>query len=256
MSSKPLILIVEDEKDLADVIGQQIEMTGMTVQVFYKPSSAMRYLEHGFANLLLLDVNMPEMSGFELLAELRRKGVESPVIFLTGNDSEVSKVKGLELGGDDYVTKPFSHVELMARIRAVLRRAETAGDLQVTKNVSLSQEPFKFAGASVNPERMEIVFTDGHAESIGRKELGIICAMQSNAGVVLSRRTLIHMVWGIHADVRSRSLDQYIVRIRGLLSKNSCDFDSFRTVHGVGYIYDPEHKNADKQSDNASALSD
>ncbi|HNX05372.1 MAG TPA: response regulator transcription factor, partial [Opitutales bacterium] len=187
MSSKPLILIVEDEKDLADVTGQQIEMAGMTVQVFYKPSHALRYLEHGFANLLLLDVNMPEMSGFELMAELRRKGVETPVIFLTGTDNEVSKVKGLEMGGDDYITKPFGNAELMARIRAVLRRAETSGDLQVTKNVSLAQEPFKFAGATVNPERMEIVFPDNRAESIGRKELGIICAMQTNAGIVLSR---------------------------------------------------------------------
>jgi DNA-binding response OmpR family regulator len=223
-------------------------MSGMTAQVFYKPTPALRYLEHGFANLLLLDVNMPEMSGFELLAELRRKGIESPVIFLTGNDSEVFKVKGLEMGGDDYVTKPFSHAELMARIRAVLRRTETAGDMQVTKNVSLAQSPFAFAGATVNPERMEIVFPDNRAESIGRKELGIICAMQQNAGVVLSRRTLIHMVWGIHADVRSRSLDQYIVRIRNLLSKNNCDHESFRTVHGVGYIYDPEHTNADKDA--------
>ena len=245
MSNKPLILVVDDEKDLADVIGQQIEMAGMTVQVFYKPSSALRYLEHDFANLILLDVNMPEMNGFEMLTEIRRKGVETPVIFLTGNDNEVSRVKGLDIGGDDYITKPFSYSELMARIRAVLRRAETSGDLQVTKNVSLAQEPFKFADATVNPERMEIVFPDGRAEPIGRKELGIICAMFSNAGIVLSRRTLIHMVWGIHADVRSRSLDQYIVRIRSLLTKNDCDFNSFRTVHGVGYIYDPEHKNAD-----------
>jgi DNA-binding response OmpR family regulator len=242
VSSKPLILIVEDEKDLADVIGQQIEMAGMSVQVFYRPSHALRYLEHGFANLLLLDVNMPELNGFELMAEIRRCGIETPVIFLTGNDNEISKVKGLEMGGDDYITKPFSNAELMARIRAVLRRAETSGDLQVTKNVSLAQEPFTFAGATVNPERMEIVFPDGKAEAIGRKELGIICAMQGNAGMVLSRRTLIHMVWGIHADVRSRSLDQYIVRIRGLLTRNGCDYESFRTVHGVGYIYDPEHK--------------
>ncbi|MFA5257169.1 MAG: response regulator transcription factor [Opitutales bacterium] len=245
MSSKPLILVVEDEKDLADLVGQQIEMAGMSSQVFYKPSHALRFLEHDFANLLLLDVNLPEMSGFELLSELRRKGIESPVIFLTGNASETFKVKGLEMGGDDYVTKPFSQAELVARIRAVLRRAETSGDKQVTKNVSLALAQFAFAGATINPERMEIVFPDGRGESIGRKELGIICAMNDNVGVVLSRRTLIHMVWGIHADVRSRSLDQYIVRIRNLLSKNACDHSSFRTVHGVGYIYDPEHKSSE-----------
>ncbi len=245
MSSKPLILIVDDEKDLADLVSQQVEMAGMTSQVFYKPAHALRFLENNFANLALVDVNMAEMNGFELLTEMRRKGIECPVIFLTGNDSEVFKVKGLEIGGDDYVTKPFGRAELVARIRAVLRRTETAGDMQVTRNVSLSQASFGFAGATVSPERMEIAFPNGAAESIGRKELGIICAMHQNAGVVLSRRTLIHMVWGIHADVRSRSLDQYIVRIRNLLNKNECDHASFRTVHGVGYIYDPEHKSSD-----------
>ena len=245
MSNKPLILIVEDERDLADLLAQHIENSGMLAQVFYKAAPALRFLEGNFANLLLLDVNLPDLTGFDILAEVRRRDINSPVIFLTANNTEVDKVRGLELGGDDYVTKPFAAAELVARIRAVLRRAETAHDTQVTKNVSLGQMPFNFSGATVHPERMEIVFPNGKAEQIGRKELGILWALATNAGTVLTRRTLIHMVWGIHADVRSRSLDQYVVRIRTLFGNHRCDLGTFRTVHGVGYIYDPESKNAD-----------
>lgn len=245
MSNKPLILIVEDERDLADLLAQQIESAGMVPQVFYRAAPALRYLENNHANLLLLDVNLPDMTGFDILGEVRRRDLSSPVIFLTANSAEVDKVRGLELGGDDYVTKPFAAAELVARIRAVLRRTETAHDNQVTKNVSLSQSPFIFSGATVNPERMEVAFPDGRSEQIGRKELGVLNALATNAGTVLTRRTLIHMVWGIHADVRSRSLDQYVVRIRNLFANHECDLSTFRTVHGVGYIYDPEGRGED-----------
>ncbi len=253
MSNKPLILIVDDERDLADLVAQQIESAGMVPQVFYRAAPALRFLEHNHANLLLLDVNLPDMTGFEILGEVRRRDLNSPVIFLTANSAEVDKVRGLELGGDDYITKPFAAAELVARIRAVLRRTETAHDAQVTKNVSLTQEAFVFSGATVNPERMELQFPDGSGEQIGRKELGILSALSTNAGTVLTRRTLIHMVWGIHADVRSRSLDQYVVRIRNIFANHHCDLSAFRTVHGVGYIYDPESKRPDMAGAASSA---
>lgn len=243
--AKPLILIVEDEKDLADMVAQQLELSGMLPQVFYKAAPALRFLDGNFANLMLLDVNLPDMSGFDMIEELGRRDVNVPVIFLTANSTEVYKVRGLDLGGDDYVTKPFSFPELLARIRAVLRRAETAHDQQVTKNASVTQEAFDFSGAKVSPERMEIQFPDGGTEKIGRKELGILTALVQNAGSVLTRRSLIHAVWGIHADVRSRSLDQYIVRIRNAYTRNNTSLDTFRTVHGVGYIYDPDNRRAD-----------
>lgn len=243
--SKPLILIVEDEKDLADMVSQQLEAAGMLPQVFYKAAPAIRFLEKNFANLVLLDVNLPDMTGFDLLDELTRRDVQIPVIFLTANSSEVYKVRGLEMGGDDYITKPFSVPELLARIRAVLRRSETAHDQLITKNASVGQEPFAFAGAMVNPERMELQFPDGQSEKIGRKELGILTALTTHKGVVLTRRTLIHSVWGIHADVRSRSLDQYIVRIRDAFGRHGASLESFRTVHGVGYIYDPRNENTE-----------
>ncbi len=236
---KPFILIVEDEVELAQMISEGLEAEGMMTQVFHRASPVLRFLKNNFANLLLLDIHLPDATGFAILQELKNNDIEVPSIFLTANSTEVAKVRGLDMGGDDYITKPFSFPELVARIRAVLRRAETFGDDKITKNLSVSQEPFRFCRCQVNPERLEINFPDGACEKIGRKEMGILAYLHANPGTVLTRRSMIHSVWGIHADVRSRSLDQYVVKIRNLFTRHACDLSSFRTVHGVGYMYEP-----------------
>ena len=237
---KPLILVVDDEKELANLIAEQLELAGMMTQVYYRTANIPRFLKNSFANLMLLDVNLPDGSGFSLMEELKRANINVPVIFLTGNSSEVQKVKGLEMGGDDYITKPFSFPELIARINAVLRRAETNKDFHITQNATVANEDFKFCDVVVNPQRLEMTFPDGGTEKIGRKELGILVYLVSNPHTVLTRRSLIHAVWGIHADVRSRSLDQYIVKIRDHFNRHGTSFEAFRTIHGVGYIYDPK----------------
>jgi two-component system alkaline phosphatase synthesis response regulator PhoP len=239
---KPLILIVEDEKDMAAIIAEQLELADMIPQVFHRAAPALRYLSNNFANLMLLDVNLPDQSGFSLMEELKHQGIVIPIIFLTGDSSEFDKVKGLEMGGDDYITKPFSFPELIARMRAVLRRTETAHDFQVTNNASIDQGEFTFCGAVIHPTRMEISFPNGKSEKIGRKELGIFAYLFANPGSVITRRSLIHAVWGIHADIRSRSLDQYIVKIRNLFERHACSMECFRTIHGVGYIFEPESR--------------
>lgn len=238
--AKPLILICEDEKEIAEMVADHLETVDMLPQMFHRGEHAIRFLKTNHANLMLLDVNLPDTTGFQLIEELRQHNIQVPIIFVTAHNSEVSKVKGLDLGADDYLTKPFSLPELTARIKAVLRRTETAKDQHITNNVEITEKPFDFCGAQVNPTRMEIEFPDGVNEKIGRKELGIISYLVSYPNTVLTRRSLIHAVWGVHADVRSRSLDQYVVKIRNLLSAHECNTDIFRTVHGVGYIYDPE----------------
>lgn len=237
-SPKPLIVIAEDESDLAELVAVQLEDAGMQCQICSNAAHAFRFLKTNYANLLLLDLNLPDSSGFALMDDLRKKDIEVPVIFLTGENTELQKVKALEMGGDDYITKPFSFPELVARINAVLRRTETAKDTNITKNATTSDKPFDFCGATVNPQRLEIEFPDGEIESIGRKELGIFAFLEANANTVLTRKNLIHSVWGVHADVKSRSLDQYIVKIRDLYKRHGLTLDAFRTVHGVGYIYD------------------
>lgn len=239
--SKPLIVIVEDEKELANLIAEQLEDAGMMTQVFHRAANAHRFFKDNFANLMLLDVSLPDETGFDLLEELNKEDIIVPTIFLTASNSEAHKVRGLDMGGDDYVTKPFSFPELISRIRAVLRRAETAHDKKITPGTRLDEEPFQFCNATVNPTRMEVTFPNGEKQKIGKKELGILSCLVSQPDVVVTRKSLIHSVWGIHADVRSRSLDQYIVKIREAFSQNDGDLSRFRTIHGVGYLYETEN---------------
>lgn len=238
--SKPLIVIVEDEVELANLIAGRLEEAGMHTQVCTRAQHALRFLRKNFANLILLDINLPDQSGFSLVEELNAADIHAPIIFLTGNAEEMSKVRGLEMGGDDYVTKPFSYAELVARIRAVLRRTEGRADQNVTKNVKVSDEPFDFCGALVTPRRLEIAFPRTAPQKIGRKELGILAFLNAHQGEVITRQALIHSVWGMHADVRSRSLDQYVVKVRELFGEHGLDLGAFRTVHGIGYIFDPK----------------
>jgi len=239
--AKPLILVVEDDIELANLLAEQLELSGMHAQVFNKAANVATFLSKNFANLMLLDVNLPDQSGFTLMEELKRQNISVPTIFLTGADSEVNRIKGLEIGGDDYIVKPFSFPELVARINAVLRRAETSRDLNLTKNVRVSEEPFLFCGATIHPDRLEIQFPNKKSEKIGKKELGILAYLSHNPATVITRKAIIHAVWGIHADVRSRSLDQYVVKIRNLFIKHAAPMDAFRTIHGVGYLYDPNN---------------
>jgi DNA-binding response OmpR family regulator len=241
----PLILIVEDEPELAKLMSSYLEEAGMRTQVYHRSQHAFRFLKQNFANLLLLDITLPDQSGFELLGQLRAENVQIPVIFVTGNSIEESKIRGLEMGGDDYVTKPFSYPELVARIRAVLRRAEHRGDLSLTQNVSVVDDPFDFCGAKVNPQRLELTMPSGSVVKIGRKEIGIMSHLKTHEGEVIPRKALIHAVWGIHANVRSRSLDQYIVKVREFCREAATGVEALRTVHGVGYIFDPEGKHQD-----------
>ncbi len=239
-SPKPLILVVEDEYELAKVISIHLEEAGMQSQVYDRSALALKFLKRNFANLMLLDINLPDQSGFALMEELKTNDISIPTIFLTGNAIESNKVKGLDMGGDDYITKPFSYAELVARIRAVLRRAETKADFNVAKNIRTLDAPFAFCGAKITPERLEIDFPDGAVVKLGRKELGILAYLDANKGSVITRKALIHAVWGLHADVKSRSLDQYIVKVRELFNKHGISLDAFRTVHGVGYIFEPD----------------
>lgn len=237
-TAKPLIVVAEDDRDLSALIMDQLETAGMQVQVCNEAGHAYRFLKDNFANLLLLDVHLPDGTGFHLINDLRQNNINVPVIFLTADNDEDHKIKALDLGGDDYITKPFNFAELIARIHAVLRRSNTSHDTNVTKNAATTDEPFDFSGAQINPQRLEITFPDGETEKIGRKELGIFSYLSENPDTVITRKDLIHSVWGVHADIRSRSIDQYIVKMRELYKRHGLSLDAFRTVHGVGYIYE------------------
>lgn len=236
---KPLILIVEDEVQLAELMAEFIHSAGMRTHICNRGAQAAVYLKEKFANLVLLDITLPDMSGFAVMDEIRAVGRDIPVMFVTGNVEEASKLRGLAMGADDYITKPFSYAELAARIRTVLRRTAGARDQTLTTNVKLSDKPFELCGAKLTPDRLEIAFPRGAVLKIGRKELGLLAYLNAHQGRVVTRQALIHAVWGLHANAKSRSLDQYVLKLRALFAAHGLNLWPLRSVHGIGYIFDP-----------------
>lgn len=236
---KPLVALVEDDRSLASLIGEELAANGFTAQGFHKGGSILRHLESGHANLVLLDLSLPDMDGMEVLARIQGLPAPPPVVILSAIDSPAVVRKALDAGAEDYVRKPFDAGELCARLRAVLRRTALGRDQRLTRNADLGTDVFEFGPSRVHPERLEIEFSNGSRSKIGRKELGILFHLRSNPGVIVSRHALIHAVWGAHANIRSRSLDQYVVKIRDLFGRNGDSLACFRTIHGIGYWYEP-----------------
>lgn len=237
----PSILIVEDDVSLAQTLSDTLKDEGMEAHVCLRASDVIDFFEKNkHADLILLDIALPDLDGISLLRILRKELNFTPVIFLTATDAESKKIEGLNTGGDDYIIKPFSTEELIARISAVLRRTEIGQDHKLTTHTKYTEKSFNFCNAMVNPNRLEILFPDGKTQKIGKKELGIFICLLESHGKVLSRRLLMRKVWGMKANYRSRSLDQYIVKIRDLLQSHGCDTSPLKTVHGVGFLYDLE----------------
>lgn len=237
---RPLIVIVEDDRSLAATLHQQLADAGFATQAFHKGATALKFIEENHVHLVLLDPTLPDLDGLTVLERIRQSGAPAAVIFLASVQTPSAIVKALEAGADDFIGKPYHPEELAARIHAVLRRSETAGDSRLTRNADLATNVFCFNGADVHPERLELVFGPGKCCKLGRKEIGILYHLHANPGVIISRNSLIHAVWGVHANVRSRSLDQYIAKIREAFQKLGRGLECFRTIHGIGYWYEPE----------------
>jgi len=236
---KPLVVIIEDDRSLAAAVADQLLTAGLSTQVFHKGATALRFVGESYVHLVLLDPALPDLDGFAVLEEISRLPHPPAVVFLSGQRDGAIAAKALDAGADDFIAKPHHPEELVARIRAVLRRSETAGDSRLTGNAALGTGVFLFNGAEVHPERLELVFPGGRSRKLGRKELGILYHLHANPGVIISRHSLIHAVWGVHADIRSRSLDQYVAKIRDAFQDHGRKLDCLRTIHGIGYWYEP-----------------
>ena len=158
---KPVVAVVEDDRSLASLIDEQLSEAGFATHVFHKGGSALKHLEANHAHLVLLDLALPDMDGMELFARMQRLRAPVPVVILSATDSDIVVARALDAGADDYIRKPFNGTELCARLRAVLRRTETARDLRLTRNADLATGVFDFGTAQVHPERLELEFKDG-----------------------------------------------------------------------------------------------
>ena len=224
----PKLLLVEDEKSIAEGLAITLEAEGFQVAWVKDGLDAIPTWERVRPDLVVLDLMLPGMSGTEVCRTLRGRS-DVPIIMLTARDAEVDRVVGLELGADDYVTKPFSTRELVARIKAVLRRAPIVDDLH-------EDPPAEAAGVRVDRARHE-VRVDGAPVELPPKEFELLAFLVENAGRVLTRGRLIDEVWGSDYVGDTKTLDVHIRRLRGRVEHDPRSPVRIQTVRGVGYRF-------------------
>lgn len=222
------VLVVEDEESFSDALSFMLRREGFEVGVATTGLEAITLFDQHGADLVLLDLMLPGMSGTEVCRTLRAKS-NVPIIMVTAKDGEVDKVVGLELGADDYVTKPFSSRELVARVRAVLRRAN-------------EQEELLPPTLEAGPVRMDverhIVSVDGEHISLPLKEFELLEILLRNSGRVLTRGMLIDRVWGSDYVGDGKTLDVHVKRLRAKIEKDPANPKHLVTVRGLGYKFE------------------
>ncbi|MGF7236768.1 MAG: response regulator [Frankia sp.] len=223
------LLVVEDEESFSDALSFMLEREGFDVSVAADGPAALAAFERHGADLVLLDLMLPGLSGTEVCRALRARS-SVPVIMLTARDSEVDKVVGLELGADDYVTKPFSARELVARIRAVLRRR---GEAEEAVTSTLEAGPVR-----MDVER-HVVTVGGTTIPLPLKEFELLEMFLRNAGRVLTRGQLIDRVWGSDYVGDTKTLDVHVKRLRGKIEPEPGRPNHLVTVRGLGYKFEP-----------------
>jgi len=220
------ILVVEDESDIATVLEGDLKLEGYEVEVVGDGEAAIRLAREKPFDLILLDVMLPRKDGFDVCRELRRAGLRMPIILLTAKTQEAEKVLGLDLGADDYVTKPFSPKELRARIRAVLRRAE--GDLP---------KVYRFGDVEVDFTRCELRRSGKPAE-LTALEFKLLATFIRSRGQMLSRNQLLDEVWERGTFVTDRVVDNHITNLRKKIEPQPARPRYLVSVRGLGYRFD------------------
>ncbi|MFM8192271.1 MAG: winged helix-turn-helix domain-containing protein [Actinomycetota bacterium] len=220
------ILIVEDEASFSEALEFLLGKEGFQAVTAATGTEALRKFEQGGIDLVLLDLMIPEISGTEVCRQIRSKS-RTPIIMLTAKDSEVDKVVGLEIGADDYVTKPYSSRELVARIRAVLRRNTSDG---------IESEPgvMTVSGIRMDIDRHQVSI-NGIPVSLPLKEFELLEFLMRNAGRVLTRMQLIDRVWGSDYVGDTKTLDVHIKRLRAKIETDPANPTLIQTVRGLGY---------------------
>jgi two-component system response regulator RegX3 len=222
------VLVVEDEESFSDALSYMLRREGYEVDVATTGPDALTSFERTGADLVLLDLMLPGLSGTEVCRELRSRS-HVPIIMVTARDTEVDKVVGLELGADDYVTKPFSSRELLARIRAVLRRGAEPEEL-LTTTVEAGR-------VRMDVER-HVVSVDGEQVPMPLKEFDLLELLLRNAGRVLTRGQLIDRVWGADSVGDTKTLDVHVKRLRSKIEPDPANPKYLVTVRGLGYKFD------------------
>ena len=230
------ILVIEDEPDLRAGLQHNLELEGYKVMVAADGREGLRRAREGQASLVLLDLMLPEMPGLEVLKHLRDTGHETPIIIISAKGQDRDKVQGLELGADDYLTKPFGLSELLARIRAVLRRTQTGAKAGAGKDSDVNGV-MRFANLTVDWRRFTVTRDDMEVQ-LSRYEAEILRMLIEHRGEVVSRQDLLRKVWGYVHLPTTRTVDNHIARLRKKLETDVENPIHVVTVHGLGYRFE------------------
>lgn len=207
------ILIVDDEKDICEILEFNLSNEGFDVELAYSAEEALKKLNLDFS-LILLDVMMGGMSGYKMAEKLRKEGNNIPIVFLTAKDTENDMLTGFSVGGDDYISKPFSIKEVIARIKAVVKR------LDVKKNTKESTTQLTFAGIVINMDKKELT-VDGEKVALTKTEFEILALLATNVDKVFSREDIIQTVWRETPYITERTVDVHIARLRKKMGEYS-----------------------------------
>ncbi|EDU38480.1 response regulator transcription factor [Clostridium sporogenes] len=210
------VLVVEDQIAIRELIAINLEMAGYEVIEASDGEMAVNYIENTYFDIILLDIMLPKLDGFSIISKIKGKGI--PVIFVTAKDDVLDRVKGLKLGADDYITKPFESIELLARIEAVLRRC---GKIE---------EVIKLKHLDIFPEQ-RLIKSKGEIIDITLKEYELLMLFIKNKNIALSREQILERVWGYDYFGETRTVDIHVLRIREKLNLKDC----IKTVYKVGY---------------------
>lgn len=220
------ILVVEDEQKMQQVIKDNLELEGYKIDIASDGATGLKKILENTYSLVLLDVMLPQMSGYDVCRKVREKGILTPVIFLTAKGEEIDKVLGLELGADDYITKPFGLRELLARTKAVLRRVEgSMGGTQ--EKVTLGSVEVDFKTYTATRKGTNLPMTP--------KEIELLKFLWQHRNQSVSRDQLLTNVWGYDDSLSTRTIDNFILKLRQKIEENPAKPKFIITMHGLGY---------------------
>ena len=227
-STAPRVLLIEDEAGLRLTLSDRLASEGYVVESAGDGETGLEQATRGAFDLILLDVMLPRMNGFDVCREVRRRGVTAPILMLTARGEVVDKVVGLKLGADDYLTKPFEAIELTARMEALLRRRPSSG--------AASGDHYRFGDVRVDFRRMEVT-RGGRIVDLSAREFKLLRHFIEHRGATLSRDELLAEVWGYDEMPLTRTVDVHVAGLRQKIEANPKAPEFILTIHGLGYKF-------------------
>ncbi len=230
------LLVIEDQKDIADLVALHLRDLGHEVDCIHDGQDGLAAAQQATHDLIVLDVMLPRLNGLDILKALRKDSINTPVLMLTARSTELDRVLGLELGADDYLTKPFSVAELQARVKAIFRRQEIANQRSQQSLAAPDVQPLNFGELMINPATHE-AFLNGKNLGLTAKEFELLMYFARNPGRAYTRLQLLDAVWGTTFEGYEHNVNTHINRLRNKIEKDPANPKFVLTVRGVGYRF-------------------